>query len=106
MSRKMKRVVTWMLVVCLGITGFSLLGVKSVKASDTAMVKSMKVDDYRSGEVFTAPTETGYVFSGWYTDEKCTTALGKTVTGGKAYAKFVPEENPECENPNFSRTHR
>lgn len=101
MSKKMKRVVTWVLVVCLGIIGFSLLGVKSVKASEeTGSEKKVEweylnVAEYREGRTqknFKAPEKDGYVFAGWYTQKEGTTSIEEDFKTGMAYAKFVPEE--------------
>ena len=33
-----------------------------------------------------------WIFAGWYTDANCTTTVGKTVTEGTYYAKYVPSE--------------
>lgn len=55
-----------------------------------ALNNYLDVSKYRSGTTYKAPTESGKVFAGWYTDTKFTTPLGKDVTTGKAYAKFVP----------------
>ena len=49
-----------------------------------------EVSDYKSGDTYTAPTQDGYVFAGWYTDSTCKTVY--TATSGKAYAKFVAKE--------------
>lgn len=50
------------------------------------------IAEYR-GTTKTAPeAPTGYVFSGWYTDENYTEYLEPTVTSGSAYAKFVEED--------------
>lgn len=73
--------------------------------SDGSVVQTVAdITEYRIKDNFKAPNApTGYenyIFSGWYTDETCTSkkALAVTVTseniGGNtlAYAKFVPKE--------------
>ncbi len=53
-------------------------------------IDELDVSKYRSGTTYTAPTESGKVFAGWYKDAEFTTPLGKNVKTGKAYPKFVP----------------
>lgn len=58
-------------------------------------VQYANIAEYRTQGNLTAPERSGYLFAGWYTDEKCTTALSSTVVGDSAnevtaYAKFVP----------------
>lgn len=50
------------------------------------------VSGYRSGMAYTPPVKDDCVFAGWYTDDTYTTPLGKNVTTGMAYAKFVDAE--------------
>lgn len=51
----------------------------------------MDIAPYRTAEGYTAPVKEGKVFGGWYADESLTQPLGKDVTSGWAYAKFVDE---------------
>lgn len=53
-----------------------------------AVEKYDDITEYR-GETYTAPVKDGFVFAGWFTDARCTTALGEDVKDGAAYAKFV-----------------
>ena len=39
----------------------------------------------------TAPTETGYVFAGWYADKACTEPYAEPTADQAVYAKFVPK---------------
>lgn len=52
----------------------------------------LDVSQYRSDGVYTAPERDGKVFAGWYTDAELTQPLGRDVTSGYAYAKFVDEK--------------
>ena len=51
------------------------------------------ISEYRMSKPYTYPIEDGYVFAGWF---KASTeegdAIGTNMTGGSAWAKFVPEE--------------
>lgn len=40
----------------------------------------------------TAPTLSGFVFAGWFTDESCTTPFKDETATGDVYAKFVHEQ--------------
>ncbi len=53
--------------------------------------EATKIVAYTAATPGTAPSDVpeGYVFSGWYTDGDCTTALTEPVTDGNVYAKFV-----------------
>lgn len=46
---------------------------------------------YRSDSGKTAPTKSGKIFAGWYTDAGYTTPVADDATTGYAYAKFVDE---------------
>ncbi len=60
---------------------------------DYYKVTRMDVGEYRKdAENLVAPTCPGYLFAGWFADEGCKTAIGKDITVGLAYAKFVPED--------------
>jgi hypothetical protein len=46
-------------------------------------------EEFQKANPNEGPKENGYVFSGWFTDEKCTKVLSTNTVDGKAYAKFV-----------------
>ncbi len=50
------------------------------------------ISPYRGGTGYTYPVRKGYVFAGWYEDEKFSIPIEKTVTEDPAYAKFVDEK--------------
>lgn len=50
------------------------------------------ISSWRTSGTYTSPVASGYLFAGWYQDEKGTKAVAKSTTSGSAYAKFVPEK--------------
>lgn len=48
-----------------------------------------EVSDFKSGDEYTYPKKKGYIFAGWYADEKYETVY--TQTTGSAYARFIDE---------------
>lgn len=101
MKKMQKIVLTWLLVFSMLIP-FALLakaaGETEVELDNNAIsVQYANIAEYRTQGNLTAPERSGYLFAGWYTDEKCTTALSSTVVGDSAnevtaYAKFVPSQ--------------
>lgn len=55
-------------------------------------VKYDDISPYRAADAYTAPTKQRMVFAGWYADRACTVPIGRDVTDGSAYAKYVPEQ--------------
>ncbi len=49
----------------------------------------LDITAYRSGEDYTAPEKSGFVFGGWFADAALTKPIPVTQTTGWAYAKFV-----------------
>lgn len=50
----------------------------------------LNVADYKSGDTWTAPTQEGKVFAGWFADSGYTTPYMETA--GYAFAKFIDEK--------------
>lgn len=48
------------------------------------------ITTYR-GSTYTAPTKSGYIFAGWYSDSNYETPIASTTTTGTAYPKFVSD---------------
>ena len=68
-------------------------GTIHVDGIDPVVDASLEVGDYKGDKAqadWTAPTQEGKVFAGWYADEGFTTVY--TETTGKAYPKFVDEK--------------
>lgn len=92
-----KLLVTMSFAFCLFGTVFAT----QAKAEDAAPVYERKVLPYTAQEVSdflsgtdSYPSQDGYLFAGWYTDEKCddTCYLGTNEPSGQMYALFIPEQ--------------
>lgn len=81
------------LVLSVGMVGTGNRIEKTVVAAenDTVIYEKMDISSYRE-TIYTAPYKEGYVFGGWYKGDNDMEPIGDKVTGGEAYAKFVPEE--------------
>ena len=68
----------------------------------------LNVADYKSGDTWTAPTQEGKVFAGWFADSEYTTPYMETT--GYAYAKFIDERcitvkwQKRLDNPDPNKT--
>ena len=68
----------------------------------------LNVADYKSGDTWTAPTQEGKVFAGWFADSEYTTPYMETT--GYAYAKFIDERcitvkwQKRLDNPDSNKT--
>jgi hypothetical protein len=68
----------------------------------------LNVADYKSGDTWTAPTQEGKVFAGWFADSEYTTPYMETT--GYAYAKFIDEKcitvkwQKRLDNPDPNKT--
>ena len=68
----------------------------------------LNVADYKSGDTWTAPTQEGKVFAGWFADSEYTTPYMETT--GYAYAKFIDEKcitvkwQKRLDNPDSNKT--
>ena len=68
----------------------------------------LNVADYKSGDTWTAPTQEGKVFAGWFADSEYTTPYMETT--GYAYAKFIDEScitvkwQKRLDNPDPNKT--
>lgn len=68
----------------------------------------LNVADYKSGDTWTAPTQEGKVFAGWFADSEYTTPYMET--NGYAYAKFIDERcitvkwQKRLDNPDPNKT--
>ena len=51
---------------------------------------SYEITEFRTGDTYSYPEKSGYVFAGWYEDAAYTTPIGTDVTTGNYFAKFVP----------------
>ncbi len=98
MNHRIKKLlVTMSLAICLLGTAFSM----QAKAEGERATYERKVVPYSAQDVKSFldgtdsyPTEKGYLFAGWYTDEKCddTCYLGVNEPSGQMYALFIPEQ--------------
>ena len=88
-----KRILT--IVISISILLGGLLTWTSAYAAEPILWKEMEMSTYRNGkggkEYYEHPTESGYVFAGWY-QEKDGKSIAEDTVSGKAYAKFVKEE--------------
>lgn len=89
-NRDVKNVFKKLLVSGLAmVTVLSSVSIVSKAEDKTVMYELMSMVGYYDQDAKKAPTKSGYVFAGWYTDEGTTVA---TETKTSAYAKFVPAE--------------
>ena len=111
MKNMWKKLFVALFVFALALTGMNLLstGENEVYAAEETeedvkyyvqTYTGEKVKEYKDAETAPVPTPSAenakandWIFAGWFTDDKCETALGTTINDGDTYyAKFVPSE--------------
>lgn len=59
---------------------------------EAVITKTYKSEQFADYNKETAPTLSGFVFAGWFTDESCTIPFTDETATGDVYAKFVHEQ--------------
>ena len=68
--------------------GFTVNSIEYSAESDITGYRGTDAGNHETS-TYTAPTKSGYIFAGWYSDSNYETPIASTTTTGTAYPKFV-----------------